>query len=261
MDFKIRTSPVEWGTKPYIWAGSTIYQCTWYVYGRSGEAGLPDPCYQNRGTKAEGYNNAKTWLDNFKEPWNPIRDLSYTPVKGDIAVFDGEYGHVVFFETDTMTSEYSSGNADSFKNRDWSSYSKSNLLGFLHLPYEPVEPVDRNPNVDQIETSDTSLRIRTEPSLEADIVGHVQIGYYNVLDQTDADSYTWYEIAKDRWCANITTKYLPADGDEDIIKVLEEYIAKMNNAVKLLNNENKELKDKMEQIHDLSEVKHAKLDS
>lgn len=251
MEFAVRTNPVEWGTEPYIWTGGTIYQCVWFCYGRAGEAGLPDPCYNNRATKTEGYNNAKTWLNNYKEPWE-IRDTNYTPVKGDIAVFDGTYGHVVFFETDDMISEYSNGDPNSFRNRDWASMGKSNLLGFLHLPFDPVEPVERNTNVDQIQTTDESLRIRTKPSLDGEIVGHVQLGFYNVLDIKEADGYRWYRLGKDRWCADVSTIYLPAD--EDIIKLIEEYLNRMKAEVKELAKERDDYKDRLRKINDISKL-------
>ena len=72
------------------------------------------------------------------------------------------------------------------------------LLGYLHFPLNAVSPVARNEAVDQIETTDISLRIRTEPSLEGEVVGHVQLGYYNVSSKNEADGYTWYQIQKDR---------------------------------------------------------------
>ena len=252
MDFTPRTSPVEWGTQPYIWTGSTIYQCVWFVYFRCEECSLPDPCYQNRATRTEGYNNAKTWLDNFKEPWE-VKDTSYTPVKGDVAVFDGEYGHVVFFETDTMISEYSAGDPNSFRNRDWASMGKGNLLGFLHLPYDPVEPVARDTTVDQIQTTDEALRIRTKPSLDGEVVGHVQIGYYNVLDQKKSDGYTWYKLAKDRWCADVSTEFLPGSEDETI-KQIEEHLKAVDDLVRTLGTEENDYKERLEKIHELSEV-------
>ena len=125
-------------------------------------------------------------------------------------------------ETDVLTAEYRNGDPNSFRNAKLGDY-KGDLLGVLHYPYSPVSTVERNENVNQIETTDEQLRIRTAPSLTAEIVGHVQLGYYNVLSQTDADGYTWYEISKDRWCANITTNYLPAE-QNDFVRQLEKFL-------------------------------------
>lgn len=251
--FKVRTTPVEVGTKPYAWdiPKDKIYQCTWYSFYRALEVGYSAPCYWDRATKTGSYTNAKEWLDNFREPWE-VKDRDYTPVAGDIAVFDGNYGHVQFLETDVMYSEYSNGNPNSFRNGNF--VKKSNLLGFLHFPLSSVDPVERNNNVDQIETTDATLRIRTKPSLKAEIVGYVQIGYYNVLQTKEADGYTWYEIEKNRWCANVTTNFLPKSGDIDIVKRIKEFAKDMQNKVDSLNNENQKYKETLNEIHDLSKL-------
>ncbi len=247
--FKVRTSPVEQGEQPFSWGVPSEYQCTWFCYGESIRFASPC-CWWDRATKTGSYTNAKDWLENYRDPW-VVKGVDYTPVQGDVAVFDGEYGHVQFLETDTMFAEYSNGDPNSFRVGKFT--KNDNLLGFLHYPYERVETVDRDVNVNQIETTDELLRIRKAPSLEAEIVGHVQIGYYNVLNQKDADGYTWYEISKDRWCANITTKYLPGDQD-DIIKEIERYFDNMKTQVKNLKNDNENLKGKLKEIHKISDV-------
>ena len=245
----IRTTPVSEGTKPYAWGVESVYQCTWYAYYRALENGMSAPCYWDRATKTGSYTNAKDWLENYREPWE-VKDPSYTPKAGDILVYDGEFGHVIFMETDVMTSEYRNGDPNSFRNAKLGDF-KGVLLGILHYPYEPLNPVERNENVAQIETTDDTLRIRTEPSLEAEIVGHVQIGYYNVLDSKENDGYTWYEIAKDRWCADITTKYLPVE--EDFIKEFERYIVGLKTTIKNIKDENADLRADMMKIEEVAE--------
>ncbi len=245
----IRTTPVSEGTKPYAWGVESVYQCTWYSYYRALEVGMSAPCWWDRATQTGSYTNAKDWLENYREPWE-VKGVDYTPKAGDILVYDGEFGHVIFMETDVMTSEYRNGDPNSFRNAKLGDY-KGDLLGILHYPYEPVSPVERNENVTQIETTDDTLRIRTEPSLEAEIVGHVQLGFYNVLDSKENDGYTWYEISKDRWCANITTNYL-APEEEDIIKELEKYFDGMKSTITQLTNENTDLKADMKKINEVS---------
>ena len=244
----IRTTPVSEGTKPYAWGVESVYQCTWYSYYRALENGMSAPCYWDRATKTGSYTNAKDWLENYREPWE-VKDPSYTPKAGDILVYDGEYGHVIFMETDVMTSEYRNGDPNSFRNAKLGDF-KGDLLGILHYPYEPLNPVERNENVAQIETTDDSLRIRTQPSLEAEIVGHVQLGFYDVLDTKENDGYTWYEISKDRWCANITTKYLPKNEDDFI-----EQIRKWSNAMIEKSKKDEQTIDDMKQdFEKISEV-------
>lgn len=246
--FEKRTSKVEEGTKPYAWGVPTTYQCTWYGYYRAMEVGFTPPVWWDRATKTGSYPNAKDWLANFREPWE-VKGTDYVPKAGDIVVWDGEYGHIQFMETEVMYSEYSSGNPDSFRNGKLSDY-KGKLLGYLHYPYESVNPVERNEKVDQIQTLDDTLRIRTEPSLEAEVVGYVQLGFYNVLSTKKADGYTWYKIATDRWCANVSVKYLPK-GDDDIIKVIEEYFDRMKEKVSELTNENEDLNERLDKIKEI----------
>lgn len=248
--FKVRTEAVKEGTKPYAWSVESVYQCTWYSFFRCQEAmSCTPPTYWDRATQTGSYPNAKLWLENYRDPWQ-VKGVDYTPVAGDIAVFDGEYGHVQFMETDVMYSEYSNGDPNSFRNGRFE--KKDNLLGFLHYPYESVNPVDRNTEVDQIQTTDDTLRIRTAPSLEAEIVGHVQIGYYNVIQSKDNDGYIWYEIAKNRWCANITTKFLPKD-DNDFVKQLERFLNETKAKIKALEGENEELRADMSKISNITE--------
>lgn len=246
----MRTSPVEVGTIPYAWGVPSVYQCTWYCYYRALECGLTAPTYWDRATKQGSYPNAKEWLDNFREPWE-VKDINWKPVAGDILVYtDNTYGHVIFCESDTITSEYRSGDPNSFRNAKIGDY-KGDLIGVLHYPFESVLPVERNESVPQIETTDEQLRIRVAPSLEAEIVGHVQLGYYNVLQTEDNDGYTWYNIAKDRWCANITTNYLPSDSS-DFVKQIEEWANAMVTTVKQKDKKINDLTSDMKEIESIA---------
>ena len=262
----IRTTPVEPGTPPYNWNTEYKYQCTWYVYYRCAEKGLPYPCwYDGCGTQGYGaYTNAKDWLNCYRSPWIPM-GTDYIPVENDVVVFDGTLGHVAFIEkvngNNALLSQYKNGDKDSFSNYNWeigTSYT-GKLLGYLHCPVNIVEPVSRNENVNQIQTTDDQLRIRTKPNLNGDIVGHVQIGYYNVLSQKDAtvEDITkepglkcWYEIAKGRYCANITTNYLPTSSS-DIMRQIQEYFDLVNKEITDKTEENRKLKEGSSQMVDI----------
>jgi hypothetical protein len=247
-----RTQAVKEGEKPFIFGIDSVYECTWFCYYEALWHSLSAPCwYEGSGSKGYGsYTDAKDWLKCYRDPWQPITDPNYKPVRGDILVYDGEHGHVIFMETDVMTAEYRSGKPDSFRNAKIGDY-KGKLLGVLHYPYQPINPVERNENVNQIETTDESLRIRTEPSLNGEIVGHVQLGYYNVLSQRENDGYTWYEIAKDRWCANITVNYLPS-GKDDIIEQIERYFNDMKQQVNGLKEQNSKMKKSFKEVYEIS---------
>lgn len=255
----IRNSPVEYGTKPYAWNVESVYQCTWFSYYRCGEKNLPYACwYDGHGSTGYGaYTNAKEWLNCYRDPWE-VKDRFYSPVENDIAVFDGEFGHVIFIEEVdgkvAICTEYRNGDPNSFRLFNWTvgtDYT-GKLLGYLHCPYAPCDPVPRNDTVDQIQTTDDNLRIRTKPSLDGEIVGYVGLGYYNVMDTKSADGYTWYKIGKDRWCANVSTIFLPAE--DDIIRQLDAMFKSLKTKVTEKQKEVDSLADRMNKIHELSEV-------
>lgn len=135
----------------------------------------------------------------------------------------------------------------------WTLDKESQMVGgqpeHIFVCPETVSPVERNANVDQIQTTDEDLRIRTEPSLNAEIVGHVQVGYYNVLQTREADGFTWYEIGNNRWCADVSVIYLPKQ--DDIIAQIQRYFDAMKSEVSSLTNENDELKKKLKEIEEI----------
>lgn len=67
----------------------------------------------------------------------------------------------------------------------------------------PVQPVDRDTTRDQIHVGLAFLNCRSKPTTKADRLGFLAEGYYNVLETTEAENYTWYRIATDRWCAGV----------------------------------------------------------
>lgn len=67
-----------------------------------------------------------------------------------------------------------------------------------------VDPVARNVLKDQLICSVDNLRVRKEPSLKGDKIGHLQKDkYYNYFDAKENDGYTWYKLAEGQWIAKI----------------------------------------------------------
>lgn len=101
MGWNKRRTAVPTGTIPYDWNSASKFQCTWYAYYRVQEgSGLTQPpCwYSGSGSTGTGlYTNAKDWLNHYRTPWQ-VKDLTYSPVAGDIIVFTGTYGHLVVVE-------------------------------------------------------------------------------------------------------------------------------------------------------------------
>lgn len=252
--FTIRTTAPSYDNPYYPHGIPSEGQCTYGAFYRCAEVGFTPPCYMDRATRTGSYTNAKLWLENYREPWQ-VKGADYKPVAGDIAVFDGNYGHVVFIErmsgNTALISDWNRVAPLTYASDNWDVTGKLKgvgaLKGYLHYPYESIDPVERNINVNQIQTTDDTLRIRTEPSLSGQIVGHVQLGYYNVLQTDKADGYTWYEISKDRWCADITVKYLPT-ADKEYIRQLEEFLNQTKAKINALEQQNEEMKADMKVI-------------
>lgn len=256
--FKVRTTAPNKDNPYYYWGVPSEGQCTWGVYGRVKECGFVPCCWFDRSTQAGSYTNAKDWLENYRDPWE-VKDASWKPVAGDVGVFTGNLGHVIFIEriegNVALVSDWNRVAPLTYCSSKWNINEPfkgvGELLGYLHYPYNAVEPVERNENVDQIECTDDTLRIRTEPNLNGQIVGHVQIGFYNVLNRAESDGYTWYEIAKDRWCADITTKYLPK-GDSDFVEEIRKWADNMVTTIKMKDEKIADMTKDMKTISDIS---------
>lgn len=190
----------------------------------------------------------------------------YTGEHG-VSIWNGGYDTRDSFSSLQQLSDFMSKNYPDRFYHCWNLDKECQAVGglpdkILIMPNE-LMPVERNENVDQIQTTDNTLRIRTEPNLSGAIVGHVGLGYYNVLNKKDATKEDmaareglkeWYEIAPNRWCGNVTTIYLPSDEEEDIVKLIKEYAEKMQKCIKVLEDQNKDYKERLVKIHDLSEV-------
>lgn len=160
MSWTPRTTAPTTADTIYPWDWGTTGQCTWYAYFRVQEGfGMSDPpCWQSgSGSTGSGkYNNAATWLDHYRDPWE-TKPTSYSPVPGDIAVFTtaSPAGHVAVIEsivnaTTAMISDYNIALDESFKYRSWTIGGRIGstgvLIGYLHYPdggpYPPTPTPD-----------------------------------------------------------------------------------------------------------------------
>ncbi len=95
----------------------------------------------------------------------------------------------------------------------------------LHRKMTVGTPVERNIDVDQINVTITNLNARKAFGTDAEILGFVTPGYYNVLGIVEATKYTWYET-EEFWCAGVKgVEFLPKR-----IKEYEVEIPKMTEA-------------------------------
>lgn len=180
------------------------------------------------------------------------------------SVYNGKYDTRDSFSTLKEVSDFMVSKYPSRFYHCWDLAKESSAVGgapehILVLP-DTVQTVPRNENVNQVETTDTDLRIRVAPSVDATIKGHVMEGYYNVLDKVEASAEDkavepnlkwWYKISKDAWIGDVTTIYLPAE-EFDIIEIIKDYTKRLNDLVKKTTDENRALKDTLAEIHKLS---------
>lgn len=268
-------TPPSQGESPYDWNSPYVGQCVWGAYYRVLKNGWSAPCYYDRPSKTAGYTNAKEWLKEFREPWVPFylsEHPDYIPVPGDVIVWNGTYGHVALIEQTIIPgqkyviSDWNRVAPRTYGTAEWNINSAIGntgpVLGYLH--YEPqnekhVTPVERNSNVTQIQATDGTLRVRLAPNLSGEYYCSITPGYYNVLSSVAATNEdkakieglsTWYEIESGKWCANITTKYLPA-GTEDPTRGLEELFADIMAEFKAKDEENRMLKETISRAVDI----------
>ena len=99
-------------------------------------------------------------------------------------------------------------------------------------PPAPPEPtpvitpnVERDEYRNQIEVKVDKLRVRISPSINGEVIGYANKGFYNYLETKEADGYVWYRISDSNWIAyneEWETLY-PAKEKEEFVelKVLE----------------------------------------
>lgn len=76
-----------------------------------------------------------------------------------------------------------------------------------------VNPTERDESKDQLICSVGNLRVRTEPSLKAVVLGYLQQEkYYDYYESINADGYEWLKIADSQYVAKIDElKLLPKE--------------------------------------------------
>lgn len=80
--------------------------------------------------------------------------------------------------------------------------------------------VERDEYKNQIEVLVDKLRIRTSPSLNGEIIGTANPGFYNYFE-TKVDEYVWYRISDNNWIASSDewTKVYPAKPKDEYVNI------------------------------------------
>lgn len=212
--------------------------------------------------------DADSFIKRAKQ-YYPELVISQNPVPGGMMVWSGnESGHVCYVNDvadDTVYTAESSYGGSVFYNKErtnvngrWGMNEAYIYLGCINPQAVSVSPVERNKERAQIKVSDSSLRVRTKPSLSGDIYCHAEEGYYDVLSVSDADGYTWYEIEKGLYCAGVkgaVAYYAGSDSDiDDLFRQLDQAYKAMKDNVSQVSEENSNLRELMRMIHEISDV-------
>lgn len=178
--------------------------------------------------KAREY-ESKLCRNNASVYWGYTSDgfkRGQTPKLGAIACWSGGKsgaGHVAFVTSFDSAGNWS-GVASNYSGSAFyrCSYKKSNnyylgslykFQGFIYPPIDfsnyCINSVGRSSKQDQIRISTDVLNVRTGPDeREYKSLGYAEPGYYNVLETKKGAKFTWYEVEKDKWVANVGDKYV-----------------------------------------------------
>lgn len=193
-----------------------------------------------------------------------IRGSYYTGEHG-VAYYNGGYDTRHFNSLEELSNFMYNNYPERFYH-EWTLDKEIQYVGgepehILVLPNTLI-PVEKDSSVNQVETTDNTLRIREEPNLNSKIIGHVSVGYYNVLNikeateedrQREPELKCWYEISPNRWIGNVTTVYHEASSDEDLQKLISELFNKMNAKTEALTKERDDYKERLLKIKELTE--------
>ena len=105
--------------------------------------------------------------------------------KGEWAGFDNSGSHQ---QIKNAEHQYNLFYVDNVVIEDGAGYDWRNYMEYVGTP------VERNTKVDQINVVADVLRARKEPTLQGEVLGYANKGYYNIEDKTEADGYTWYKV-------------------------------------------------------------------
>lgn len=205
-----------------------------------------------------------------------VADIQDGVIYINASYYTGEHG-VAYYNNDYDTRPFSTLEELSdfmfskYKDRlyhCWSLEKECQMVGGQpeHILVRPktLIPVEEDPTKNQVETTDISLRIRSGASLSDEIIGHVSKGFYNVFSTKEAteedrerepELKRWYEIAENRWIANVTTIYHEGSGTEDPAKIIEKCVSTLTATISRLTEDNKEKTDLIAMIHEMTKPK------
>ena len=143
---------------------------------------------------------------------------------------------------------------------------KTGGLTFKKISSRVGTPVERDEYKNQLEVVAEVLNARDKGTTSGKRLGYINKGVYNILGETAADGYTWFEVEPNIWIAyneEWEKLYPRKETEEEKLKkqlemltnekvIFKNTIQNLEQTVVELNNEITNLKDKLRQINELS---------
>lgn len=261
-----------------------LADCTTLVYGAILQAGLPAPVsiissarnwhkYLINGWYAMPYEEYKAnikvgdvleWVDsNHVAIVSNVNDLYvsgsfYTGVNGKSTI-DGKYDTREGINTLKELNDFMLNNYEYRYFHYVPLETECSWCGgfptFVLVCPNAITPVARNKAINQVYVGINGLRVRSEANTNATINGSAQIGFYNVEEVVNggvfADGNTWYKIGEYYIAGVKGVAYYPKEEPSPATEIMN-LIAKMQDANNTLEAENKELKERLSKIRDLT---------
>lgn len=123
--------------------------------------------------------------------------------------------------------------------------TRTNPLSYLDadLFSTTTNTVSRDENKNQLKVNVNDLRIRKSPSINSEIIGmSLENGIYNYYETKNEDGYNWYKVADNQWLAN-KDNWCTIYPKKELDLELNEEIQKLKEQIKLLEQENADLKE------------------
>ena len=203
-----------------------------------------------------GFGNAKTWFNTTPLP------KGYELKEGAICVFDGNAGHVAVAEVKKGTNRAIISQSQYDSNKSLRNYKYwetrevdlivgqstlsgiGKLIGYIYPPINDIR-VKKDNTKHQIEIIEDMVNVRKAPNGEIYCKGlYAPKGIFNVSKELFVDGHKWFELEENHWVRE--GEWL---NNYDVAN--EEYY---KNLYWNLVDENKTLKNKLEEIKKIAEV-------
>lgn len=238
MQFKVRTTKPEAGNKNYIRRANGGWNTCIVGYPTDKDCNVLSNCvgyasgrFNEIYNEITGYTGGHKWdilncnAENFVERAKQLGlEVSSKPALGGIMVWakgkpgysDDGVGHVgvvekIIDDNTIYTSESAYGGSAFYNSTRSNNNGRWGMGGTYSFRACIINPavkalkvtanVKRDEERDQVEVLVDDLNVRMETSTKSTRIGFAKPGYYNLLDKTKANGYTWLKIAKDQYIA------------------------------------------------------------